>query len=120
MSRNEYSAFVRIIPIRCLGSVNTIWITDALNAGYDGVMLMAANPATSTSALRQGLRTRRVRMSKIDDTLKTLNLESERVRDLEVAITDIERVPEMINKYARAGCRWPQPVQRLLVMHRPF
>jgi len=50
MSRNEYSAFVRIIPIRCLGSVNTIWITDALNAGYDGVMLMAANPATSTSA----------------------------------------------------------------------
>jgi len=41
-----------------------------------------------------------VRMSKIDDTLKTLNLESERVRDLEVAITDIERVPDMINKYA--------------------
>jgi len=38
-------------------------------------------------------------MSKIDDTLKTLNLETERVRDLEVAITDIERVPEMINKY---------------------
>jgi quinone-modifying oxidoreductase subunit QmoB len=42
----------------------------------------------------------RVRLSKIDDTLKTLNLEKERVRDLEVAITDIERLPEMINKYA--------------------
>ena len=28
------------IPVRCLGSVNTIWITDALNAGYDGVMMM--------------------------------------------------------------------------------
>ncbi|MCO6413784.1 MAG: FAD-dependent oxidoreductase, partial [Thiogranum sp.] len=25
-----YSAFARIIPVRCLGSVNTIWITDAL------------------------------------------------------------------------------------------
>ena len=35
-----YSAFVRVIPVRCLGSVNTIWITDALNAGYDGVMMM--------------------------------------------------------------------------------
>ena len=38
LSRIVYSAFVRIIPVRCLGSVNTIWITDALNAGYDGVM----------------------------------------------------------------------------------
>ena len=35
-----YSAFVRVIPVRCLGSVNTIWITDALNSGYDGVMMM--------------------------------------------------------------------------------
>ena len=40
MQRNVYSAFVRVIPVRCLGSVNTIWITDALNAGYDGVMMM--------------------------------------------------------------------------------
>ena len=32
--------FVRVIPVRCLGSVNTIWITDALNAGYDGIMMM--------------------------------------------------------------------------------
>ena len=33
-------AFARIIPVRCLGSVNTIWISDALSSGYDGVMLM--------------------------------------------------------------------------------
>jgi quinone-modifying oxidoreductase subunit QmoB len=101
MSRNEYSAFVRIIPIRCLGSVNTIWITDALNAGYDGVMLMGCKSGDEYQChFVKGSELGRVRMSKIDDTLKTLNLESERVRDLEVAITDIERVPEMINKYA--------------------
>ena len=40
------------------------------------------------------------RMSKIDDTLKNLNLEPDRVRLLEVAITDIARVPELINDYA--------------------
>jgi len=101
MKRNEYSAFVRVVPIRCLGSVNTIWITDALNAGYDGVMLMGCKSGDEYQChFVKGSELGRVRMSKIDDTLKTLNLESERVRDLEVAITDIERLPEMINKYA--------------------
>ena len=40
LSRTAYSAFVRAIPVRCLGSVNAIWITDALNSGWDGVMMM--------------------------------------------------------------------------------
>ncbi|MCZ7654322.1 MAG: hydrogenase iron-sulfur subunit [Rhodocyclaceae bacterium] len=40
LQRKAYSAFVRAIPVRCLGSVNTIWITDALNGGWDGVMMM--------------------------------------------------------------------------------
>jgi quinone-modifying oxidoreductase subunit QmoB len=101
MGRHEYSAFVRIIPIRCLGSVNTIWITDALNAGYDGVMMMGCKSGDEYQChFVKGSELGRVRLSKIDDTLKTLNLEKERVRDLEVAITDIERLPEMINKYA--------------------
>lgn len=100
MNHNEYSAFVRIIPIRCLGSVNTIWVTDALNAGYDGVMMMGCKSGDEYQChFVKGSELGRVRMSKIDDTLKTLNLETQRVRDLEVAITDIERVPEMINKY---------------------
>jgi quinone-modifying oxidoreductase subunit QmoB len=38
-----------------------------------------------------------IRMSKIDDTLKTLNLEQERVQTYEVAITDIDRIPQIIN-----------------------
>ncbi len=39
MSRTAYPTFVRAIPVRRLGSVNTIWITDALNSGWDGVMM---------------------------------------------------------------------------------
>ncbi len=101
MNRIEYSAYVRTIPIRCLGSVNTIWITDALNAGYDGVMMMGCKSGEEYQChFVKGSELGRTRLSKIDDTLKTLNLESERVRDLEVAITDIERLPEMINQYA--------------------
>ena len=41
-----------------------------------------------------------IRMSKIDDTLSQLNLEAERVATYEVAITDIERAPKLINDMA--------------------
>ncbi len=39
-------------------------------------------------------------MSKIDDTLEQLNLEKERIVTHEVAITDIQRVPQLINEMA--------------------
>ena len=38
-----------------------------------------------------------IRMSKVEDTLQTLSLEPERVVVHEVAITDIERAPQIIN-----------------------
>ena len=41
-----------------------------------------------------------IRMSKIDDTLQSLSLEEERVATYEVAITDIERAPKLINDMA--------------------
>ena len=40
------------------------------------------------------------RMSKVGDTLETLSLAPERVAVYEVAITDIERAPELINDMA--------------------
>jgi quinone-modifying oxidoreductase subunit QmoB len=49
--------------------------------------------------LRQGLGTGHYRMSKIDDTLKQLGLEPERVQTQEVAITDNARVVKLINEY---------------------
>ena len=102
MKRNEYSAFVRVIPVRCLGSVNTIWITDALNAGYDGVMLMGCKHGEEYQChFVKGSELGRYRLSKVGDTLKNMNLETERVKDLEVAITDIDNLPRIINEYAQ-------------------
>jgi quinone-modifying oxidoreductase subunit QmoB len=102
MNHFGYSPFVRIIPVRCLGSVNTIWITDALNAGYDGVMLMGCVKGENYQChFVKGSELAHYRMSKIDDTLKTLQLETERVATYEVAITDIARIPQLIEDYAR-------------------
>ncbi len=73
MQKNCYSAFVRVIPVRCLGSVNTIWITDALNAGYDGVMMMGCKHGDDYQChFVKGSELASYRMSKIDDTLKQL------------------------------------------------
>jgi quinone-modifying oxidoreductase subunit QmoB len=101
MNRIEYNPFVRIIPVRCLGSVNTIFITDALNSGYDGVMLMGCKHGEDYQChFVKGSELASYRMSKVDDTLKSMNMETERVATYEVAITDIERVPRLINEYA--------------------
>ncbi len=99
MNRIEYSAYVRIIPVRCLGSVNTIWITDALNSGYDGVILMGCQKGDNYQChFVKGSELAHIRTSKIDDTLKQLNLERERVQTYEIAITDLARIPQIINE----------------------
>lgn len=98
MTRQEYSAFARVVPVRCLGSVNTIWVTDALNSGYDGVMLMGCQKGDNYQChFVKGSEMAHYRMSKIDDTLAQLNLEKERVQTFEVSIADIQRIPQMIN-----------------------
>jgi len=101
MNKIEYSAYVRTIPVRCLGSVNTIWITDALNSGYDGVMLFGCQKGDDYQChFVRGSEIAHIRMSKIEDTLQQLQLETERVTTHEVAITDIHRIPEIINDMA--------------------
>ena len=98
---NHYSAFTRVVPVRCLGSVNTIWITDALNSGYDGIILMGCQKGENYQChFVRGSELAHERISKIDDTLQSLSLESERVATYEVAITDIERAPQLINDMA--------------------
>jgi quinone-modifying oxidoreductase, subunit QmoB len=101
MNRHEYDPYVRVIPVRCLGSVNTIWITDALNGGYDGVMLMGCKHGDDYQChFVKGSELGRYRLSKVGDTLKGMNLETDRVKDLEVAITDMATLPKKINEYA--------------------
>ena len=46
-NRYQYSPFVRVIPVRCLGSVNMVWVREALNGGIDGVMLIGCSMVTT-------------------------------------------------------------------------
>jgi quinone-modifying oxidoreductase subunit QmoB len=98
LSGQEITPFARVIPVRCLGSVSLSWITDSLNSGYDGVVMMGCQRGEDYQChFVRGSAMAAERLSKVGDTLKQLNLEEERVVVHEVAITDIERAPRLIN-----------------------
>ena len=100
-NRLEYSAFTRVIPVRCLGSISLSWITDSLNSGFDGIMLMGCPSGDDYQChFVKGSGTAQERMSKVGDTLETLSLEKERVATYEISITDIHKVPKLINDMA--------------------
>ena len=40
LKRRQYDPSVRVIPLRCLGSLNIVWIADALSRGIDGVIMV--------------------------------------------------------------------------------
>jgi quinone-modifying oxidoreductase subunit QmoB len=101
MNGEEITPFARVIPVRCLGSVSLSWITDALNSGYDGIVLMGCRKDDDYQChFVRGSAMAHERLSKVGDTLTQLNLETERVAVYEVAITDIKRAPQLINDMA--------------------
>ena len=72
----SFSADVRFIPVRCLGSVNVIWIKDALSVGMDGVFLLGCRHGDDYQChFVKGSELADVRMKKIGDALSSLALE---------------------------------------------
>ncbi|MCW9079781.1 MAG: hydrogenase iron-sulfur subunit [Gammaproteobacteria bacterium] len=99
MSGQEISPWARVIPVRCLGSVSLSWVTDAMNNGYDGIIMMGCQRGDDYQChFVRGSTMAAERMAKVGDTLSTLNLEPERVIVHEVAITDVERAPRLIKE----------------------
>ncbi len=100
MNRLSFSADVRIIPVRCLGSVNVIWIKDAMSQGMDGAILLGCKHGDDYQChFVKGSELASIRMQKIGDALSSLALEEERVTQKEVAIDDYHKIPEIINSF---------------------
>ncbi|MBI4969984.1 MAG: FAD-dependent oxidoreductase [Rhodospirillales bacterium] len=99
IARHQYSAFVRILPVRCLGSMNLLLINDALSGGYDGVVLMGCKPGDDYQChFVKGSAMAKERLSKIAETLKSMQLEPERVTMVEASIADSARLPKVIDE----------------------
>jgi quinone-modifying oxidoreductase, subunit QmoB len=100
MRRNKMSHMVRVVPVRCLGSVNMSWVRDLLSAGMDGAMLLGCKYGDDYQChFVKGSEIATKRMENIGDSLSTLGLEPERVRSEQVAITEYDRIPKLINDF---------------------
>ena len=100
LNRLSYSGDVRFIPVRCLGSVNVIWIKDALAQGMDGVFLMGCKHGDDYQChFVKGSELADIRMKKIGEALSSLALEEERVTQFQIAIDEYDKIPQIVNEF---------------------
>lgn len=100
LNRLSYSADVRFIPVRCLGSMNVIWIKDALSQGMDGVFLLGCKHGDDYQChFMKGSELADIRIKKIGDALESLALENERVAQFNIAIDEYDKIPQVVNEF---------------------
>ena len=102
MRGNPWNPYVRIIPVRCLGSVNAIWVADAMSKGIDGVMLMGCKYGDDYQChFVKGSEICNRRKENIAETLNRLGVEPDRVAQYQVAIDEYDKVPQMVDEFMR-------------------
>jgi quinone-modifying oxidoreductase, subunit QmoB len=102
LNRLQHSAWIRFIPVRCLGSVNVVWIADALSRGYDGILLVGCKSGDDYQChFIRGSELMGTRGDNIKEKLTQLALEEERVRVEQVEISDPGRLVEIINEFSQ-------------------
>jgi len=93
---------VRIIPVRCLGSTNLVWVTDAFSRGIDGLILLGCKYGENYQChFVKGSELANYRFSKVKETLDKLQLESDRCQLMQVSISDYDKLPAMIDDFVK-------------------
>jgi len=100
INRLQYNPFIRVIPLRCIGSMNLVWVADALSKGVDGILLMGCQYGDDYQChMATGSHLAKIRLSKVAETLDRLKLESGRVRMEQISISEYYKVPEVLNSF---------------------
>ena len=98
--RMKWSPYVRFISMRCLGSMNLVWIADSLSRGIDGILLLGCRHGDDYQChFIKGSELANTRLSKVSETLDRLALESDRVKFVEVGMSDYHKVPQIIGEF---------------------
>ncbi|UCE83023.1 MAG: hydrogenase iron-sulfur subunit, partial [Deltaproteobacteria bacterium] len=101
ISRQEISPWARVIPMRCLGGLNLIWVADSLSKGIDGILLLGCRHGDDYQChFMKGSELAEIRLSKVAETLDRLALESDRVQLVQLQITDYPDLPRIINEFS--------------------
>jgi len=99
--RLQINGFIRVIPLRCLGSMNTVWITDAMSAGYDGVILLGCKYGDDYQChFIKGSELASVREKNVREKLEQMAMDIERVELHEIQISDYHKLPKIFEDFA--------------------
>jgi quinone-modifying oxidoreductase subunit QmoB len=98
--RLTYNPMVRTIPVRCIGSVNNVLIADALSRGIDGILLIGCKHGDDYQChFIKGSELIGTREENLQETLQRLMLEPERIRAIQLAITDFDKIATLFSEY---------------------
>jgi quinone-modifying oxidoreductase subunit QmoB len=101
LRRASWNPWVRVVPIRCLGSVNIVWIAESLSRGVDGVILIGCKRGDDYQChYVKGSELAHKRLENVAETLTRLSLEAERVRVVELARNEMGRIPAVLDEFA--------------------
>lgn len=100
LTRQKISRFVRVISLRCAGSMSLVFLNDAFAAGIDGVIIMGCKFGDDYQCHNmQGSELANERMGKLEETLGRMSLEPERVKFVQLAINDYKELPKIIDEF---------------------
>jgi quinone-modifying oxidoreductase subunit QmoB len=100
IKRIKYDPNIRIIPLRCIGSTNLVWISDALSKGIDGILLIGCKYGDDYQChFIKGSELANYRLGKVQETLDRLMLESERVQMHQLSINEYEKLPQIFKDF---------------------
>jgi len=98
--RLQCNPFVRVIPVRCLGSVNTVWVTEAISAGYDGVILIGCKYGDDYQChFIKGSELAVSRGENIREKIEQMAMENERVQLHQLQISEYARLPVIFDEF---------------------
>jgi quinone-modifying oxidoreductase subunit QmoB len=106
-----HSPFIRVVPLRCLGSVNIVWIADALSRGIDGVLLIGCKYGDDYQChFTKGSELASRRLENVKETLQRLRLEPERLQLTQLAMNEWEKLPALLGAFVdRIQAMGPNP-----------
>ncbi len=100
--RLKYPPNIRIIPLPCSGSLNTMFLSLALTRGIDGV-LVAGCPRDEENGEQchyvQGDLLAKTRIANFVDTLQRMMVESQRVKFVDLSVNDADKFVKEVENF---------------------
>ncbi len=100
LQRLKYSSDIRFVPLRCLGGVNLVFIAEAMNKGIDGILLIGCKHGENYQChFVKGSELCEYRLSKVQETLDRLQLESGRIKMVQLSINEYDQLPSIVDEF---------------------